>query len=150
MFSDAGTLVNRSADLRGINSAFSTPLNKPNAHRLPELYKHSIPLFEHALSIASMAFETDYQSLKAVLNKQVLPRPIFQKFRALSGRLGADSVRSVKAGKIQKFPSVNSLPVNCEQYLSLKQRSCNKGKPHCRLGRFRCYGVPECAEILYP
>jgi hypothetical protein len=44
-------------------------LNKPNVHRLIELYTHKILSFGHCRHVQELLFETDHQHLKCAINR---------------------------------------------------------------------------------
>lgn len=48
-------------------------LDKPNLHRLLELYQHTIPRFSHALFCSDMSFEHNHQPLKSSLLRNTNP-----------------------------------------------------------------------------
>jgi hypothetical protein len=50
-------------------------LNKPNVHRLVELYTHSIPMFGHARHVQELLFETAHQPLKRAISRSDMKDP---------------------------------------------------------------------------
>lgn len=50
-------------------------LNKPNVHRLVELYTHTIPLFGHARHVQELLFETAHQPLKRAICRSNMKDP---------------------------------------------------------------------------
>ena len=44
-------------------------LNKPNVHRLVELYTHTIPSFGHCRHVQELLFETAHQPLKRAITR---------------------------------------------------------------------------------
>jgi hypothetical protein len=50
-------------------------LNKPNVHRLVELYTHTIPMFGHARHVQELLFETAHQPLKRAISRSNMKDP---------------------------------------------------------------------------
>ena len=54
----------RCDSLCGISEIARGKLDKPNLHRIIELYKHSVPAMGHAHRFSELVFEFAYQPLK--------------------------------------------------------------------------------------
>jgi hypothetical protein len=52
----------------GANGVVAKCLNKPNVHRLLELYTHTIPAFGHSRHEQELLFETEHQPLKRAIS----------------------------------------------------------------------------------
>jgi hypothetical protein len=51
------------------NGVVTKYLNKPNVHRLLELYTHTIPAFGHSRHVQELLFETAHQPLKRAISR---------------------------------------------------------------------------------
>lgn len=65
----ATSFVKKVRDLCTTSSVIRSKLDRPNTHRLLELYCSTIPHFSHALFFADMGFESNHQPLKSALSR---------------------------------------------------------------------------------